>query len=281
MRKSEKIWLRAGSVLVILGLFLFALVMTLNGWDFTKLNASPYETNIHEITETFQHISIETDRTDIVFLPSDDGTCRLICHEPENSKHSVLVKDHTLNIRMTDEKTWYEHIGFDLASPTLTLYLPESEYGRLHIDESTGEVEITHPFSFDGVEISVSTGDIHLANISADSISLSVSTGDTYLSYIACHSLTSTGSTGDAMLTRVTATEKMALNRSTGDIKLERCDAAEICIQTATGDVTGSLLSDKIFTVHTNTGRISVPDIHTGGRCEIRTSTGDIAFEIH
>jgi len=279
MRKSEKNWLRVGAVLIISGLFLFALVMTLNGWDFTKLNASPYETNIHEVTETFQHISIATGTADICLVPSDDQTCRLVCHEPENARHTVVVEDDTLVIRMTDEKTWYKHIDF--VSPTLTLYLPESEYGQLHIDESTGEVEIAHPFSFDGVEISVTTGDIRLENISAGAVSLSVSTGDTHLSYVACHSLTSTGSTGDAILTRVTANEKMTLNRSTGDIKLERCDAGDIYIQTSTGDVTGSLLSDKIFTVHTNTGHISVPDIHTGGRCEIRTSTGDIAFEIH
>ena len=57
--------------------------------------------------------------------------------------------------------------------------------------------------------------------------------------------------------------------------------AAEILIKTDTGDVKGSLLSEKVFVVQTDTGSIDVPKTVSGGRCEITTDTGDIKISLH
>lgn len=57
-------------------------------------------------------------------------------------------------------------------------------------------------------------------------------------------------------------------------------DAAEIYVRTSTGSVKGTLLSEKVFITETSTGSVSVPKTVTGGKCEIRTSTGDIQIEI-
>ena len=57
---------------------------------------------------------------------------------------------------------------------------------------------------------------------------------------------------------------------------LENCDAATVRIETNTGDVSASLLSEKIFVTKTDTGKVRIPDAQGGGRCEISTSTGDI-----
>ena len=89
----------------------------------------------------------------------------------------------------------------------------------------------------------------------------------------------SSGDTGDILLSHVIATERLSIERGTGDVKVESCDAAEIFIETDTGDVTGTLLSDKVFVVETDTGRIDVPKTSNGGRCEIITDTGDILIK--
>ena len=49
---------------------------------------------------------------------------------------------------------------------------------------------------------------------------------------------------------------------------------------TDTGEVKGTLRSEKIFFTESDTGKISVPKSVTGGRCEITTDTGDIEIEI-
>ena len=47
-----------------------------------------------------------------------------------------------------------------------------------------------------------------------------------------------------------------------------------------TGDVTGSLCSEKVFIARSDTGHISVPETVNGGKCSITTDTGDIIITL-
>ena len=319
MDKRTKIWLIVAATLLVSGCLIFGGVMTMLKWDFSRLSTVKFETNDYVITEGYKNISIETDTADIKFLPAEDGQSKVVCYEQKDMAHSVEVVDGTLVIRLVDTRKWYQYIGINFASPTITVYLPEAEYGTLLINESTGDVNLPNNFSFESIGITVSTGDIEsyasaskdikikastgdirVEKVSADAIDLSVSTGrvilsDTacegevkvgvstgkaYLTDVKCKNLTSSGNTGDISLKNVVAAEKLSIVRSTGDVDLEKCDAAEIFIETDTGDVKGSLLSDKVFIANTDTGRIDVPKTTTGGKCEITTDTGDIRIDV-
>lgn len=72
----------------------------------------------------------------------------------------------------------------------------------------------------------------------------------------------------------------LSAHTTTGDIRLERVDAAPLAIAATTGDVTDTLCSEKRFAVHTGTGDVSVPATASGGVCEIETSTGDVHIEL-
>ena len=96
-----------------------------------------------------------------------------------------------------------------------------------------------------------------------------------------CKSLATEGSTGNVALTNVIASQAFSLERTTGNIDLHGCDAGELFIKTSTGNVTGSLLSEKVFITDTSTGNISVPKTASGGKCEITTSTGNITIDIN
>lgn len=289
-------------------------------WDFFKLSNIKYETNTHEITADFKNISISTDTSEILILPSSDGKCRVISCEQEKIKHSVTVEGETLTVNRVDTRKWYEHISiFSIGEPKITLYLPKTEYGALLINSSTGEVDLPEGFVFNSIDVTLSTGDITcrasasgdiriktstgdilLENIYSHDIDLAVttgkitassinceerfhiyvSTGDARLKDVACRSLTSGGSTGRLSLTGVIAEDSFDIKRSTGDVRFDSCDAREILIKTDTGKVSGSLLSEKVFVTNTDTGRVSVPKTTAGGRCEITTSTGDIDINI-
>lgn len=316
---SKKIWFVIAASLVIVGLIMFAVVMTANNWDFAKLGTGKYETNTYGITEEFHSISIKTDTADILFIATDDETCKVVCYDQENIKYSVNVQDGKLVIDTADDREWYEYIGMNFNTAEVTVYLPANEYTSLYIKESTGDIEIPKEFKFADVDISVSTGDvkfyasalelikikastgsIRVENISAGALDLSVSTGKvtvsdldctrdvnikvstgkSNLTDIRCRNLTSRGDTGDISLKNVIVTEKLSIKRSTGDVRFDRSDAAEIFVQTDTGEVTGSLLSDKIFIARSDTGRVNVPKTVTGGKCEITTDTGDIRITV-
>ncbi len=319
MKKATKIWLIIAASLLFTGMIIFGSVMTMLGWDFTRLSTVKYETNEHAITQSFKNISVVSDTADIVFAPSDDANVTVICREQVSLKHSVTVKDDTLTIELSDTRHWYEYFGISFQSTTITVYLPRAEYGALQIRSHTGDVSIPQDFSFDsmdisqgtgdvtshastlhGMKIQTSTGNIRVENVSAGSLDLTVttgkiaanrvscagdvgihvSTGDAELTDIACYDFSSNGSTGDIDLKNIIAAHALTIVRSTGDVEFEDCDAAIIAIKTDTGDVEGTLRSAKIFFTKTDTGKVEVPKTMNGGMCEITTDTGDIEVKI-
>lgn len=299
MSKAIKIWLIVATSLVVLGIITFGVVMTMLNWDFTRLGTVKYETNSYETDESFHNISIDTDTADITVLPSDDGRAKVVCYEESKLKHNVSVENDTLIISLSDSRKWYDHIGINFTNQKITVYLPESEFKSLVIEASTADVDISKGFYFGEVDIETSTGDVKIDGVSADNVELSVSTGKieasdiicgdieievntgkANLTNVKCGNLISKGNTGDFSLTGVVASEKFNIERTTGDVKFDGCDAKEIHVETDTGNVKGSLLSEKVFIARTDTGRINVPKTTSGGVCEITTDTGDIIINI-
>lgn len=319
MDHATKIGLIIGAVLVIVGLLILTVMLWINHWDFSKLSTGKYITNPHPIGEDFTDISITTDTADVLFVPSDDGSCQVVCFEEETVPHRVSVSDGCLTVRVEDHRKWYEHFVIHFKTPKITVTLPRQAYESLTVKGSTGDTVLPGDFSFEHIDIRSSTGavscrasasesltvrlttgNIDLQELSAGSLDLSVSTGHVTgsrltctgplhigvstgkatLSHSTCGSLTSTGSTGNVFLEHVTVEDALCIERSTGDIEFVLCDAAALSIQTDTGDVTGSLRSDKVFITQTDTGRVEVPQTATGGRCQITTGTGDIKIRI-
>ena len=133
--------------------------------------------------------------------------------------------------------------------------------GELTLAVSTGKVEVRSAVCEGAVDVTVSTGRAILADIS-------------------CKSFRSEGDTGELLMEHVIVAEQILIARSTGGVRLERCDAAELLVTTDTGDVTGTLLSEKVFITQSNTGSVSVPETTTGGKCKITTDTGDIRITL-
>jgi DUF4097 and DUF4098 domain-containing protein YvlB len=308
------------SILILVGCIIFGGVMTMLKWDFKKLATVTYETNRYEINETYENISIAVDTADIKLVPSEDGKTIVECVEETKRKHSVKAENGTLEIKCTDTRKWYEHIGINFQTTKITVYLPAGEYAALSVKATTGNTEIAKDFKFDSIDISATTGDIknaasasgdirintttgdiHMENVSAKNVSLSVSTGritviglicendfhnkvrtgDTKLSNITCANLFSEGTTGYLALKNVLATEKFSIRRDTGDVTFEDCDAGEIFVKTDTGKISGTLLSEKDFSsCRSDTGSLRVPKNGSGGKCELVTDTGNITIEL-
>lgn len=318
MSKKTKFWLITAISLILIGCTTLAAVMFILKWDFSKLSSFKYETNNYQLNESFDNISINTDTAKILFVPSQDEKTSIVCYEDTKVKHLIEVEKNTLSIKVVDTRKWYEYIGINFGSPKITVSLPEKKYGEMFIKASTGGVEIPGDFKFDSIDITestgnvtnhasvtesikikTSTGNIYVENISAKNIflsastgkitasklncngdlSLKVSTGKTFLKDIGCNNLTSTGSTGKISLENVNVSGKFLVIRSTGDVLITNCDANEIYLETDTGNVKGNFLTDKVFITETNTGNINVPKTTSGGKCEIKTDTGNINFK--
>ena len=82
--------------------------------------------------------------------------------------------------------------------------------------------------------------------------------------------------TGDTKLVNTIVTNDFNFNGSTGDLKFDSFDAKNIYVEASTGNISGTLLSNKIFNCASNTGSVNVPETYEGGICKIRLSTGNI-----
>ena len=319
MNRKTVTWLIIAASLILLGCLIFGGAMTMLKWDFGKLETVKYETNEYQISEAYESISILTDTADVVFVPAENGQTRVVCREQENMKHSVSVRNGVLEIRVEDARKWYQHIGIHWGTPKITVSIPRGQYGALDVKGNTAAVEIPEAFTFESMDIAVTTGSVEnhasvsgklslrtttgavtVHDISVGSLAISVktgkitasgircqghaelrvTTGKTDLTLFECQSFTSWGSTGGIRMQGLWAEDKLSVERTTGDVQLDRCDAGEIFIKTETGDVTGTLLTEKLFMASTDTGRVKVPKTPTGGQCQVTTDTGDIELSI-
>lgn len=301
-------------ILLAVGLLAFVVGMSFEGWDFSVISNKDMVTNQYEWNETVKDITVRADAADITFLPAKDNVCRVVCYEHARALHTVELADGMLDIRVEDNKRFYEYM-VDFSHPKVTVYLPAGKYGRLLIEQKTGDVTIRENFTFDEMNIdattadidcfasaegqmklSATTGDITLKNVTAGDVvlsvttgdmelekvkshgdmSISLSTGDAELENVECESITVKGTTADISMDNVISTGKWDIRTTTGDVTFERCDAGEMYIRVRTGKVRGSLLSEKVFLAESTTGRVDVPKTIGGGRCEITTTTGSI-----
>ena len=305
MKKATKVWLIVAGALVIAGL-----VMAGGALARERLKAAAEASPISAVEKesvavegTFEHIVIRSIGSVLIF-PSDDDQCHLEFIAGDRDKYTAEVQDGTLTIiqkAVLKKKKWYEYIRFRISEeeqPGVTVYLPEkvyrtltanSEYGDVfgheafafeNVDIATDTGNVYGPFSASGMlKIKTDTGDIFLDSLSAGDVDLHVGTGDVKMTDVTCKRLHSEGSTGDMKLIGVIASDSIDIQRSTGDIRFDGCDARTLNVKTSTGDVTGSLSSGKTFIAQSDTGRIDVPAT-TGGICRITTSTGDIRITV-
>ena len=302
MSKAAKVWLIIAGSLVALGVLIFVGALAISGWDLSNFGISKYTTQTYEIGDSFDTIVINVPASDIEFAPANDGKCRIDCFDLPETQYSAEVRDDALTVTTYGEKTtWIDRLSaFSCEGPKMTVYLPESVSKQLKIAASAGDVRLPADFTFDGVDIDSSTsdvdcaasvteemkihsttGDIRLSALSAGKIHIDVTTGDVQMQNVTAQGdVTVKTTTGDITLTETFSEKSFSLEGVTCDIRFDKCDAAQIAAHTTTGDITGTLCSDKNFTAKSNVGDVKVPDNGEGGNCELTTGTGNILITI-
>ncbi|MCR5674883.1 MAG: DUF4097 domain-containing protein [Lachnospiraceae bacterium] len=248
-------------VLIAAGAVICGFSLSAMHFDMNRLSTAEYKENSFPVTDAFRDIRIRTGMEKICFAASEDGKCRVDILDHEKVDHSVRTEDDTLVIETTDARNWTDFVGVFTRSPQIMVFLPESRYESLLIENSTGDAALSS-LDFDG------------------SITYNTSTGDLHMRDVTCADLNSDGNTGEVFLERVLISGACRITRNTGDVEFDDSDAASISIETSTGDVSGTLLSDKSFTALSVTGDVEVPLSGTGGSCEITTTTGDIEIAV-
>ena len=279
MRTRTKVWLIIAASLVLIGCVLFAGVMTTLRWDFTKLSTVKYETNTYEVSNAFEGISIDTDTADIEFALSDNGKCRVECHEEENAKHFVIVENEALIVELNDKRAvndFIEYIGINFGSPKITIYLPNAEYTTLLIHGDTSDVEIPKDFTFKNVDISLSIGDVDFCASAFESIKVKTSTGDICVKNISVGTLDLSVSTGKVTVSSVTCEGDIVVCVSTGEAYMTDIACKSVISSGNTGDISlDNVIAEEKFSIERSTGDVKFNSCDAA-EIYVKTDTGDV-----
>lgn len=282
-------------------------------FDISALDTNELEARTYKVDKKFSDININDSSNTVRVLPTNEKICRVECYESKDTRYDVRVENGTLNINRRDRRGFISFVGFSFGDYTLTVYLPESEYGYVDISTASGDVEIGSKLTADKVNIDTASGDVKLDSLSCQMLTVNGASADIELTDVDCEELRAETVSGEMELANINARElsahstsgdidlhsaradsfkasttsgeielenvlvdgKMSLESTSGDIGLELCDAAELKISSTSGSVHGSLRSAKTFIAHSTSGDIDVPRTN-GGKCEVSTTSGDI-----
>ena len=236
MRKGIKFILIFASAIIAIGIVVIVLAFK---FDLTVDASGKTINNEYVIDKTFTNIDIDVKTTNILICKSENSECKIECKEKTKIYNDIYVEDDTLKIKQKDKRKWYEEImDFDVFKIKVTIYLPNDIYNNLTVDSSTGSFKIYDGFTFNDINIDLSTGNVKFENVISNNLDI---------------------------------------DTSTGDIKLFNCDFNKFKLDTSNGDVEATLKTAKSVKAHTSTGSVKIQnDLSGEPTCYVSTSTGDI-----
>lgn len=304
---------------IIVGVLLIAVGGAILGIGLANRQPEEVTTKTVAFEDNFSKINVDIDTANLTFVVSD-GETKAVVEQTEDRQCEVSVKDGELVITQIDNREWYEKIfSFESEELNITVYIPSKIYGTFVAKASTGSISVPSGYTFESVNIEVSTGSVSFSSVVTNSLKaeastgqieikntqaktmnlkastgevdinnvsvmgevlVSVSTGSIDMTDLKAVNLKATASTGNVKVKKTLITSKMTIETSTGNVVLDDSDAKDIYIETSTGDVRGTIKTAKQFNAHSDTGSVKVPLSLGDGVCKITTDTGDINISI-
>ena len=252
MRTGVKVLIISlGSLLVIGG----SVIM---GVGFLNSDYSTTERRIDLTDKDVKNFEFDLATSDVTFIASNDK--KVVLTESKHVKVEDSFEGSTLKLTSSETRKWYERISFDWAKKKVDVYLPAGDFANLKLKNSTGNIKVPHEFTFESVNIELSTGDIEYDSNCSGEVKIKSSTGDQSLNNVAAKSISLDHSTGKVSLKNINVIENVVIDGSTGKNNLENVRCANLDVKSSTG-------------------KINLKDVVTTGNIKLKASTGDVDFE--
>ncbi len=299
MKKAKKIAIIVAVSMIAVGLIIMVSSMALKQFDMTEFNTMGWETKTYAVEESFTNISIQGNEAAIFLVPATDGNCKVVCTENEVIYDKIEVVDNTLTIERVNESEWYHNIGVNISEIEITVYLPESEYEELFIDNSSGRIDVPGDFTFAEAEVMNSSGKINFMADVTGALKVENTSGGIYVGDNNVDSLSVNGTSGSIEVMSVVAANDVNVNGSSGGIGVSKVECANISVANtsgvlrlseivATGDVnvkgtSGGVHLEDVecanLTGSNSSGKIYCTNVIASGDMKLENSSGGIALE--
>lgn len=245
--------------MTVTGMALALAILPAFGFEFGFLDAFRLRSTSYTIGESFENIEVLGGKCDVSISAAYDDRCQVYIRDRKNTVRTARVEDGTLVVSVQAPERWYEALDiFGDADRSVSISLPEKEYGALTVRTDSGDVYVTDDMGFGSVGLETSGGEVYMSDAEAQSLSVS-------------------SDSGNLSMDTVTAAGTMTVTSGSGNIWMWDCDGAELRIESGSGDVSGSFLRPKNFVTSTRSGSIDVPmPDRAAGLCAVTTDSGDI-----
>ena len=279
MRPAKKQALRFAIVCVAAGLLIGFVALAALDFNFFEMGTMEPVTNTHAVTDSFTNIRVWGGECDVRLVPSENGACTVLCRETDRITHTVTVKNGTLTIERTDDRKWYEHIGFTWSywGPIeVVISLPGGTYGTLDVRTASGEVEIPGDFSFDSARVDGTSGDVRFMAAVEGDLHLKTVSGDINAGGMRPETLTVTSTSGDITLDAIAVNAAFACKTVSGSQNISDLTCRSAAINTTSGDVTVSdLIASESLRMEAVSGSLTLTRCDAGALW-LKTVSGNV-----
>lgn len=284
MTRKKKIILVA-TACIVLGAALAAIgfARAVDGGQWSE-GTSSLQTREVRLTEEFSALSVQTLSDSIRLCLSGDGEARVVCVEDPERPYSVEVAHGALTVRSGEFSThWYENIlnfgiGFG-AEPSVTLYLPEGEYGALSAETASGDIAVEPGLCFLEADVETTSGALRFDADALGAVELISTSGDVQTSGTGCAALTAKSTSGAVRLTQIAADE-LTCETSSGDITVEDASVTgALRVKTLSGRVEAARTGAGSATFDAVSGDVSASEVLATGALCVKTTSGEISLD--
>ncbi len=299
MKKAKKIAMITAVSMIAVGIICLVGSLALIRFDVAELDTMEWETKTYTVEDAFTNISVQGGDATVGIVPATDGKCKVVCTENDVIYDKVTVVDNTLTIERVDESEWYHNIGMHFGEIEITVYLPESEYEALFIDNTGGRIDVQGDFTFAEAEVINSSGRTNFMADVEGTLKVENTSGGMYVGDNSVGDLLIKGTSGSIEVMNVVATGTVEVDGNSGGISVSKVECENLSVENssgvlrlsdivATGDVnvkgtSGGVHLDGIecesLTGENSSGKINCTDVIASGELKLDNSTGGISLE--
>lgn len=232
-------------------------------------------------------------RFQTVYTYTASGNTKMTTLYTENLTVSSLSGDLSLCDLEAEQDAFFESIsGFkqieNLTASNVTVnassggaMLQNISAGTLCTTAVSGDIHILSG-NFSGTTyLETGSGNIQIADSGCGEQTLQTDSGSVTLQNISGSSLNAGSSSGTILVENACYTGNLLARTTSGEILLNGADAGTLELFSSSGDISGNLLSPKIFITETSSGHVRIPPSDEGsGTCHASTVSGNISISL-
>ncbi|MBQ9748302.1 MAG: DUF4097 family beta strand repeat protein [Clostridia bacterium] len=248
MKRSTKIALILGSILILLGIVLVTVSLALTGGDLLAYETGGDYERMEDVYDAgeISAVTLSCTASDVILRHADDGKFRVIRYENEEISYQVqklyyvLNGEKSIHLKISENdpnRKLSFHIHLNPETCRIVLEIPDAQE-NITIRTASGDIRLDGITVRDTLDLHAVSGDISLSSLHAGTCLTETTSGDVHVADTDIHAFTIATTSGDVTLRAVSAKENSSIKTVSGDVKCtDGVMGAHLSVTTTSGEI--------------------------------------------